>query len=164
MHIGEWRQRYAFLLLILPAFSLLSVFLIIPVVWVVRVSFYLNVPGEYMKAAWTLANYARAAGDQWFVRNVYLFSFNIAVATTALAILLGYPLSLYIAMSRGLKRQLLLTLTLSPLLIGMVCLIFGWIIIFRGHGILNQFTIWTGITSGEVKYLYSLKVIAMAYL
>jgi len=119
-----------------------------------------------MKAAWVLENYKKFLGDLWYLRNVLFFSFKIAVFSSLLAIIFAYPPSLYIARARGRKKQLLLTLTLSPLLIGMVCLIFGWIVIFRGHGLLNLFTMWTGITSEPVKYLYSLKgiIICLIYI
>jgi ABC-type spermidine/putrescine transport system permease subunit I len=154
------------LLLLLPGVILLLLFMVIPVGWMIRVSFNQSMAGSYMRAAWVIENYIKFLGDLWYLRNVLFFSFKIAVITTFLAILFAYPPSLYIARSRGRKKQLLLTLTLSPLLIGMVCLIFGWIVLFRGHGLLNQLTIWLGITSEPVKYLYSVKgiVICLIYI
>ncbi len=149
------------LLLLLPGVIILLLFLVIPVGWMIRVSFNQPGAGTYMKVAWVVESYKKFLGDLWYLRNVLLFSFNIAVVTSFLAVLFAYPPSLYIARSRGRKKQLLLTLTLSPLLIGMVCLIFGWIVIFRGHGLLNQLTMWIGITSEPVKYLYSLKGITI---
>lgn len=110
-----------------------------------------------MKVAWVLDNYKRFLGDIWYLRNVLFFSFKIGVFTTLCSIIFAYPPSLYIARSSGRRKQFLLTLVLAPLLISMICLIFGWIVIFRGHGLLNQLTLWLGITSRPIKYMYSLK-------
>jgi len=166
MKIRNWIFRNPPLFLLLPGALLLASFLVIPVGWMIRVSFYQNLPGSYMKAAWILDNYNKFLGDLWYLRNVLYFSFKIAAFTTFLTILLAYPPSLYIARSRGRKKQVLLTMTLSPLLIGMVCLIFGWIVIFRGQGLLNQIALWAGLISEPVKYLYSLKgiIICLVYI
>ena len=120
--------EYPHVLLLLPGVLLLLVFLFVPIGWIIRISFYENISGGYMRAAWVLENYGRFLGDLWYLRKVLWFSFKIAVLTTFLSVLLAYPLALSIAKSRGKVKQLLFTLTLSPLLIGMVCLIFGWIV------------------------------------
>lgn len=157
MKIEEWIRGRPFIPLLFPGFLLIFLFLVIPLAWIFRISFNEPVSGGYMKAAWILGNYKRFLFDSWYLKNVLWFSFQIAVFTTFIAVVLAYPLSLTIARCKGKLRQVLLTLTLSPLLIGMVCLIFGWIVIFRGHGLLNMFTMWLGITSEPIKYMYSMK-------
>lgn len=159
-------SHYPYVFLALPAIIALLFFLAVPMIWIIRVSFNQYMTGGGMKAAWVLDNYRRFLGDPWFMNNVLFFSFKIGVITTFLSILFAYPISLYIAKSQGRKKQILLTISLAPLLINMICLIFGWIVLFRGHGLLNQFTLWLGITSEPVKYLYSLKgvIICMVYI
>jgi putative spermidine/putrescine transport system permease protein len=149
----------------MPGTAVLLFFLAIPLLWIIRVSFYQNVIGGYMKAAWVAENYWKFLGDPWYLQHVLFYSFKVAVITTFLAILFAYPISLYTARSRGRTKQLLITIALAPLLINMICLIFGWIVIFRGQGLLNQFTQWVGITSEPIKYMYSEKgvIICMIY-
>lgn len=159
-------SRYPYLFLLLPGMILLLLFLAIPMFWIFRVSYYENVTGGVMKATWVWDNYSRFLSDPWYLNNVLFFSFKIAIITTFLAVLFAYPISLYIARSQGRKKQLLLTIALAPLLINMICLIFGWIVIFRGQGLLNQLALWTGIIREPVKYMYSLKgvIICMVYI
>ncbi len=166
MSSDRWRKGKPFLFLLLPGGILLFVFLVIPLFWIFRVSFYEHVSGGYMKAAWIMDNYLRFLLDPWYLKNVLWFSFEIAMVTSVIAVVLAYPISICIVKSNKRLKQLLFTLTLSPLLIGMVCLIFGWIVIFRGHGLLNMFTMWMGITSEPVKYMYSTKgvIICMVYI
>jgi len=157
MRIEKWLSRYPHLLLLMPGMIFLLIFLMVPIAWIIRVSFYENIVGGYMKAAWVIENYTRFLGDLWYMRNVLYFTFKIGIFTTILAIAFAYPISLYVGRSTGRKKQILLTLVLAPLLISMICLIFGWIVIFRGHGLLNQVTLWLGIASRPIKYMYSLK-------
>lgn len=152
--------------LLLPAVALLLFFLLIPAGWIARVSFYRNVVGGYMTPAWVIENYQKFLGDTWYLKSVLWFSFKIALFTTLCSVVIAYPLSIFVARSTGRVKQVLYTITLSPLLIGMVCLIFGWIVIFRGHGILNQLTMSLGITSEPIRYMYSMKgvIICLIYI
>jgi putative spermidine/putrescine transport system permease protein len=157
MKIKEWISRNPYLLLLMPGVILYVFFFVIPFLWVVKVSFYQNIPGGYMRAAWVVENYKKFLGDFWYIRNVIFFSFKIAIGTSFFAVLFAYPLALYIVKSSGLKKRLLLIISLSPLLISLVCLVLGLMIILRGEGILNHFALWAGIISEPVKYMYTVK-------
>ena len=159
-------RKNTYALLILPGVTGLLVFVVFPIIWILRISFYENVEGGHMTSAWVVDSYVRFLGSAWYLKNVLWFSVEIAVLTTALAVILAYPLALYIVRSRGRWKQILLTLTLSPLLIGLVSLVYGWIVIFRGGGLLNGFTMWLGLTDHPVKYMYSIKgvVILLIYI
>ena len=150
-------QRWAPLLLALPASMSLAVFVLIPVAWIVRVSFYQDIAGGHMEPAWTLENYERFLGSLWNLVNILWFSLKIAIATTAISIVLAYPLSVYVARSTGRWRQVLITLTLAPLLIGIVSLVYGWIVIFRGGGLLNAFALWVGLIDAPIQYMYNIR-------
>lgn len=152
-------QSTVVLLLIVPAVLALVLFVIVPLLWIVRISFYEQVDGAYMASAFVLDNYLRFLGDIWYLRHVLWLSVKVAVTATALTIVMAYPIALYAARSSGRLRQVLYTLVLSPVLIGLVSLSFGWIVIFRGGGLLNSFTMWIGLTDQPVRYLYSMRAV-----
>ena len=77
MRIGEWVSNRPYLWLLMPGIIFLGFFLIVPCLWVIRVSFYQNISGGYMRAAWVVANYGRFLGDLWYLQHVLFFSFNV---------------------------------------------------------------------------------------
>lgn len=158
--------RPAAALLLAPGVVALVVFVVLPILWILRISWYQNIEGGYMTPAWVIENYVRFLGSGWYLRNVLWFSIEIAVLTTAVAALCAYPLALYIARARGLAKNILLTMTLAPLLIGLVSLVYGWIVIFRGHGLLNMLTMALGVTDHPIQYMYNIRgvVILLVYL
>ena len=153
-------------LLLAPAALALTIFVILPLMWVVRTSFNHTVDGAYMVSAFTFENYTRFLGSGWYLVNTLWFSIRVAILTTAISVLLGYPVALYIAGTRGLQKSILMTMVLAPLLIGLVTLVYGWIVIFRGGGLLNSLMIAIGVYDEPVRYMWDLKgvIILLVYI
>ena len=149
------KRTYIVSLMVAPCVLVLLLFMILPLLWIVRVSFYETVQGTTMNPAWVLDQYVRFLGDLWYLRNVVWLSIFVALVSTAVTVLLAYPIAIYVARSTGFRRQILQTLVLAPLLIGLISLVFGWIVILRGGGLLNSLTIWLGIVDSPVRYLYA---------
>lgn len=152
--------------LLAPAVSLLSIFVVIPLIWVIRMSFNETVDGAYMVPALTLENYIRFLGSPWYLINTLWFSIRIAVLATGISVLLAYPVALYIARTQGIQKSVLMTMILSPLLIGLVTLVYGWIVIFRGGGLLNSLMIGIGVYDEQVRYMWDVKgvVVLLVYI
>lgn len=153
-------------LLLAPAMVALLIFVVMPLLWVARTSFNQGVDGAYMVSALTMENYARFLGSPWYLINTLWFSIRIAIVATAISVLLGYPVALYIAQTRGLQKSILMTMVLAPLLIGLVTLVYGWIVIFRGGGLLNSLMIAIGVYDEPVRYMWDLKgvIILLVYI
>lgn len=153
-------------LLLAPAMVALLIFVVMPLLWVARTSFNQGVDGAYMVSALTMENYVRFLGSSWYLINTLWFSIRIAIVATAISVLLGYPVALYIAQTRGLQKSILMTMVLAPLLIGLVTLVYGWIVIFRGGGLLNSLMIAIGVYDEPVRYMWDLKgvIILLVYI
>ncbi|KAB0267740.1 ABC transporter permease [Microvirga brassicacearum] len=149
-----------------PSLVLLTIFVLIPLGWVIRISFNENVGGAYMRSAWVLDNYIQFLGSTWYLVNTLWYTVYIAFFATVLSALLAYPVALYIARSTGFQKSILMTLVLSPLLIGLVTLVYGWIVIFRGGGILNSLLIGLGVYDEPAQYMWNIKgvVILLVYI
>ena len=152
--------------LLAPAVIALTIFVVLPLLWVVRTSFNETVDGAYMVSAFTFEHYTRFLGSSWYLINTLWFSIRVAIVTTLISVLLGYPVALYIAQTRGLQRSILVTMVLSPLLIGLVTLVYGWIVIFRGGGLLNSLMIALRVYDEPVRYMWDLKgvIILLVYI
>ena len=123
--------------LIVPIIVFLAVFFLIPYANMVYMSFLVKpAEGAYIKQ-FTLENYARALRDPFYwriLRNTFWYS----LLTTAITLVLGYPLAYHIARAPKRWRGWLLVLLISPLLVSVIVRSFGWMILLGRVGLINQ--------------------------
>jgi len=139
--------------LIFPANGYLFVFMILPLLLVVILSFLSR--GTYGEVVFkfNITNYTRLF-DILYVRILY-YSLWVGIATTALTILIGYPLAYFIARAPARQRSLLLFLILVPFWTNFIIRIYAWIMILRAGGLLDSFLQWAHITQGSLNLLYT---------
>ncbi|MEO1918325.1 MAG: ABC transporter permease subunit [Paracoccaceae bacterium] len=85
----------------------------------------------------TIGNYAYMWEDSLYI-NAYWSSIKIAFFSTVLALLIGYPMSYYIARSPEPKRSLLLLLIVLPFWTSFLLRVYAWIGILKTKGVLNM--------------------------
>ncbi len=147
------RSELALLALTGPALAFALVFFLAPLALLLGYSFLGYANGEIVARA-TLAQYAVLLGDPLYQRIV-LRTLLVALATTALCMLLGYPVALGIVRARPSRRPILLTLVLTPLLIGGVVRSYGWILILDERGLLNRALLATGLVEHPLQLLFN---------
>ncbi|AHF76662.1 Binding-protein-dependent transport systems inner membrane component [Sodalis praecaptivus] len=149
-----------------PLLVILAIFAVLPMLWVIRTSFTGPAGGSMSVSAYGFSHYVKFLSSQWYVINTLWFSLKIAFLATAISAVCGYPVALYIARSSGLQRNILLSFTIAPLLIGLVTLVYGWIVIFRGGGLLNSLMIALHVYQQPVRYMWDIKgvVILLIYI
>jgi putative spermidine/putrescine transport system permease protein len=123
-------------LLLLPGVAILTLSFLAPVLWLARMSFNLTLPGGAMREAWTLANYAEFFDDPYFL-EITLGTIEMSLGVTLLALVLSYPIALFLYRWQSPWRGLLVVLTVSPLLVGAVVRTYGWVIILGDRGWVN---------------------------
>nr|WP_281720823.1 ABC transporter permease [Nitrosomonas nitrosa] len=154
------------LLLSLPAFFFLAVFFVGPLAVNIGESF--RTPDGSVG----LHQYIRALGDAYYL-EVLRNTFILSIGVTILSLVVGYPLALAIAQSKGALKSLLIFVVVTPLLINVVVRTFGWMVILGRSGLLNYAlrslgldTInlsggWTGITIAMVHVLMPFMVLSI---
>lgn len=149
-----------------PALVVLFIFIGLPMVWVLRMSFNELADGVRVVEAFTLDNYVRFLGSGWYLVNTLWFTIRIAIIATVISIICAYPVALYIVKTTGFQRNFLMALIMAPLLIGLVTLVYGWIVIFRGGGLLNSLMIALHVYDRPVRYMWDIKgvVILLVYI
>jgi spermidine/putrescine transport system permease protein len=132
----DWRRnKLVFGILILPPTAWLVLFFTVPlaIVWVY--SFGERGPlGETFLDV-SFANYIRAM--EWINLAILAKSAWIAVVTTILCILLGFPLSMGIAFAPPKYRNLLLLLVILPFWTNLLIRTYSWIAVLRTRGYVN---------------------------
>jgi spermidine/putrescine transport system permease protein len=139
--------------LISPANTYLFLFVILPLVMIVVLSFLSRGTYGNVEFRFNPTNYTRLL-DPVYAR-ILGYSLVVGFATTAITILVGYPLAYYIARSPARQRSLLLFLILVPFWTNFIIRIYAWIMILRGGGLLDTFLQWLGLTQKPLEILYT---------
>jgi spermidine/putrescine transport system permease protein len=140
------------LTLISPTMFWLIVFLLIPLALIVIISF--GARGTYGNVEYTfnLANYARLLDPEY--ASILWDSVWVALLTTVICLLAGYPLAYYIARAIPIRRSFLMFLILVPFWTNFLIRIYAWMIILRGEGVLKVVMTGLGLMRGPGQWLF----------
>lgn len=132
VNIKKIRQILLPYLLILPAFSIVVLFIVYPILTTVVRSFQ---DGE--TKAFTWANYQYFLTDPIQLDNLF-YTLKIVVITVVLALVFGYLLALYIRFSNSRASKIISTLNLVPRFIPGLVAVYSVIMVIRDSGVINR--------------------------
>ncbi len=89
-------------------------------------------------------NFSFLASDPLYY-TAYLSSLKIALISTFLTLLVGYPIAYGMAQAPDEWRPTLMMLVILPFWTSFLIRVYSWIGILQNEGFLNQFLLWTGI-------------------
>ncbi|WP_254070407.1 ABC transporter permease [Acidisphaera sp. L21] len=123
-------------LLCAPALAALAIAFVWPMLVLLRMS--LNVTDEsgVLIPAWSLATYKRLIGDSYNWGMSWDSLVLSATAATA-AVLLSYPMALFLFRTHSRWRGLLAVVAVAPLLVSGTARVIGWLVILGDHGLIN---------------------------
>lgn len=145
--------RLGLILLLAPILLWLALLVILPHVDMFMVSMRERVGVRQYE--YSLANYV-----EFFVEPLYWRTFArtavMSIVATAMTLLIGFPVSYYIAkMLRGRLKNFLFLLCLVPFWVSELVRTFGWMILLRESGVISNLLQWAGLASGPVEMLYN---------
>jgi len=129
-------------------------FFLIPLTYLLAVSFALRSP--YGTVEWHLGvwNYARAFQPLYL--EVYWRSFWIALLTTALCALLGYPVAYALALRVPARwKSALLMLVVIPFWTSFLIRTYAWMVILRSEGVINNLLLALHLIHEPLRMLYT---------
>ncbi len=142
------------LALVSPTMLWLVVFLVIPLLLIVVISFAARGPYGDVVYTFSLDRY-RALLDRQYL-GILLDSIWIAFLTTALTLVLGYPLAYFIARSHPRRKSLFLFLVLVPFWTNFLIRIYAWMILLRSEGVIASLMNALGLMQGVGTQLFGL--------
>jgi spermidine/putrescine transport system permease protein len=140
----ERRERRSLTALLAPGLLWLLLFFALPLLIILLYSFTTNGPRGNIVWQLTLENY-RTLFTRTIYVNAYLRSIWVSVLTTVLALLLGYPLALFIVRQPPRWRTILLFLVLIPFWTNFLVRIYAWQIILSNNGLVNSSLVALGL-------------------
>jgi len=97
-------------------------------------------------------NFAFLATDDLYYK-AYLSSLQIALISTSLTLLIGYPIAYGMARAPQEWRATLMMLVILPFWTSFLIRVYAWVGILSNDGVLNQFLMWTHIISEPLTIL-----------
>jgi len=101
---------------------------------------------------WTLDNYRRLVDPLYL--EVVVRSFGMAAETTAICLVLGFPLALFISRS-GKRKNLYLQLVILPFWTSFLVRIYAWLFLLRDTGLINTALQHLGLIHAPLPLLYN---------
>lgn len=108
-----------------------------------------------------IAQYGKFLGDG-FNLSVLGGTLWLALKTTALALLMGYPLAYLYTVSPKAAQRVLILLIVLPLLTSAVVRTFAWVVILGRQGIVNGVLLQLGWIDAPVRLLYTPTAVTIA--
>jgi spermidine/putrescine ABC transporter, permease protein PotB len=119
----------------------------------IALSFATNHEGLGVTFRFTLENFRKMA-DPVYV-GTFVQSFQVAIMTTILVVVIGYPFGYFMAKQSKRGKRLLMFLIMVPFWTSSLLRMYGWIIVLQAKGIVNTVLIRLGLIRVPIKILYS---------
>ncbi|MDC7788244.1 ABC transporter permease [Rhodoplanes sp. TEM] len=104
-------------------------------------------------AGLTLSEYEKLATPHYL--GVIWNSLRLALLTTGIAFLIGYPASFALARARGVLRSVMLAALFLPLAASVIVKAFAWTILLRSDGLVNTVLIALGIVDEPIRMIFT---------
>lgn len=97
--------------------------------------------------------------------KVFLKSFLIGIITTFLCILIAYPFALALATKKNSIQNVISKLIMVPFLANSLIRTYGWIVLLRKEGVINNFLMSTNLIDSPLNLMYNYLgiIIGMTY-
>ncbi|HYS47287.1 MAG TPA: ABC transporter permease, partial [Xanthobacteraceae bacterium] len=140
---------------IAPAGLLFVLFFMLPFGVMAALSVLSGNPVSNPNIAFTWRHYLRLVDSDLYV-DALVATLRIGVVTTALALLIGYPLAHLMARMRSrLGHGLLLMAVVAPMLTGIVVRTFAWMTLLADRGAINTTLAWLGFIEKPLPLMYN---------
>ncbi|HXV24111.1 MAG TPA: ABC transporter permease [Alphaproteobacteria bacterium] len=154
------RAVLAVALLIAPVVVTIAVFMLAPLGLMGVVSFLeKGINGGVRWGSYTVEPYVRFLferdlDDSLILNSDYLQIFWrsiwLSLVTTVLALAIGFPTALYMALQPQHRRNLLVFLVTLPFWTNLLVRNYSWILLLRTNGLINDLLIWLGLVDGPL--------------
>jgi putative spermidine/putrescine transport system permease protein len=140
---------------LLPGTALFLAFFILPFAVMLGMSVITDNPLFAPDVSFTLAHYHRLFEDEYHL-TVAWTTIRIALWTTVIALIIGYPLAYMTArvQSRGV-RLFLIAAVMTPMLTGIVVRTYAWITLLSDNGVINASLQKLGLISAPLPLMYN---------
>ncbi len=150
----------AFKRLVVPHGIFMVIFIVFPMLLIALYAF-TKKGNDIVTIQFTLDNFVRFF-DPVFI-NILIQSLKIALITTILCLILGYPIAYFIAKQKERSQILLILLITMPMWVNMLIRTYSWISLLSTNGIINNILVALGFNRIEMLYTDFAVILGMVY-
>jgi|TARA_B110000977_G_scaffold71161_1_gene96549 ABC-type spermidine/putrescine transport system permease subunit I len=143
------KERRALLGLTSPALLVILIVMVIPVGWL----FYLSFIGS--DGNFSLEHYQRMLDSKSYAR-IFLTTFKVSLLTTAICILIGYPLAYFLSQLPARVANICMLSVLLPFWTSLLVRTYSWLVLLQRKGIVNQVGMDFGFWDEPLKLVHNL--------
>lgn len=147
--------------LAIPYIAWAAMMLVLPMALIAMYSF-MNQGNAIISFSFTLEHYVKFFTDPDFLLILWR-SLAIAIKTTLICLLLGYPLAYYIARSSEKVQNMLVLCITIPMWINMLVRTYAWIGLLSEGGIIQKLLSFVGLGNVELLYTEGAVLLGMVY-
>ena len=157
------REKRRSFLFTLPMALFAALLVALPLIYVLGTSLVQGGQDFSLGATFTLENYRRILRTDYLL--VFLNSLQLALYTTLISLLVGYPFAYCMARAGRKWRFILMMLVIIPFWTSALVRIYGWKILLQGNGLINTVLKQLGLIDKSIKFLgsYGSVLLAMVY-
>ena len=137
----------------LPVIIYSLVLILLPLVYIFVISFFKSDSYGGMISTFTFSNYVYLF-DRVYVK-IFMQSIFIALLVTFICMLISYPFVLAISHKNKRTQKILITLVMIPFLTNSLIRMYGWIVLLRKSGVINNLLLNMGVIDNPLKLMYN---------
>lgn len=144
-----------------PYVAWISIMIVAPMLLIIMYAF-IQGSNDVTTFRFTLSNFTKFFSDKVYIDVLYR-SLYIAVFTTILCLLIGYPAAYIISIARPKRKTWLVLLITFPTWINMLVRTYAWLGILQDDGIINAILGLFGIGTVKIIYTNFAVILGMVY-
>ena len=141
------------MILALPLYLFTLAFVLGPLIYMLMLSVMRREGAWGVAAVFTLRNYLRI-GEPVYLET-FVQSIRLALLSTALITVIGYPFGYFMARLTPLWRGRVMLILIIPFWTSSLMRLYGWMIMFRANGVLDSLLMGIGLTGSPLRLLYT---------
>ncbi|WP_102961437.1 ABC transporter permease [Mangrovicella endophytica] len=142
-------------ILLLPSVTILGAFFVLPLIWILILSFLGSSPTGEVVGEFTLGNYARFLTDSYYLTDLLWRTIRLAAVATLFSVLVGYVGALLIVRADPAAQRWMILLVMLPLWVNLVVRTLALMVVLGRTGPLNQLLVGLGIADRPLQLLYN---------
>ena len=147
------KQRLPALVMVGPIVVWLALFIVIPLIYVFAISFMNRGLYSGVVMEFTLDNYIQLLDLEYL--NIFWKSILLAVETSVICLLLGYPFAMIMARADKRMKPAMMLLIMLPFWTNSLIRTYGWNTLLRSEGIINNLLLRLGLIQKHLELLYT---------
>jgi putative spermidine/putrescine transport system permease protein/spermidine/putrescine transport system permease protein len=149
LHRNAARERWALLGLTAPAVLAVAIIMVMPVTWLFYLSFLAD------DGSFSFEHYTRMVESKSYAR-IFMTTFKVSIYTTAICILIGYPLAYFLSQLPSRMANLCMLAVLLPFWTSLLVRTYAWLVLLQRKGIINSWGIDLGLWDEPLKLVNNL--------